>query len=210
MKTALTLLLLGVSSLAHSQKSVFGFDIGVNITNQRSEASRSGLPQLVYYGQPVTKFAFGIFYQFNFSKTFSIRPAIKYNGLGCTRTNQNFFIGLPVIASVELEYLTVPISFIYNANPDFRVNAGGYVSRLISGSTSYATVNDLFYDFDWGAVIGLERDLFGDFFISVNYFMGLANVYSQYNYSFSEVIVSNRNLQISVGYRLPNFRSNND
>jgi Outer membrane protein beta-barrel domain len=203
----LVFILMIVRVSAYSQKSFFGVEAGINLSNQRISVSSSGKINQITFAQTAPRLTFGLFYQRGVSNVLSIRIGAKYNGFGYKRDDQTYYRPTPGFSSSDLDYITFPLHFVYHANPRLRANVGGYYSILIGGTkVSNFLIND-----DYGVNFGLEHDLFGNFSIAATYYFGLKNI-SKIDASVAgyDVLITNRALQIVLIYKLPFGRSAND
>jgi Outer membrane protein beta-barrel domain len=203
----LILILLIASLDAYCQKSFFGVDAGINLSNQRTSASSNGQINQIAFAQTVPRLTFGVFYQRSISKVLSIRVGAKYNGLGFRRDDQTFYRPIPGFSSTDIDYITLPINFVYHANPNFRIMAGGYFSNMIGGKNFYYKIPDLFTNEDYGINFGIEHNLFKGLSIATTYYFGLKNVLKIDSANGYDLFITNRNLQIALIYKLPFGRS---
>jgi hypothetical protein len=204
----LVFILMIVDVSAYSQKSFFGVEAGINLSNQRISASSNGIVNQVIFAQTAPRLAFGLFYQRGILNALSVRIGAKYNGFGYKRDDPTYYYGpAPRFSSSDLDYITFSIHLVYCANPHFRANVGGYYS-ILSGGTK---VSNFLINDDYGFNFGLEHDLFGDFSIAATYYFGLKNI-SKIDVSVAgyDVLITNRALQIILIYKLPFGRSAND
>jgi hypothetical protein len=194
--------LIGISLNSFAQKSFFGVDAGVNIANQRVVFSPSG----PYYSssinsqfyQNTVKPTFGVFYQSNFSESVGVRLAIQYMGLGYKDRLSNQH-------SVNINYLTFPLSLHYTLNKKFSIHSGGYLSftlhntKVTNQSNAIVSVTSVYHDNDTGIFLGGEHCLGKDFFLAVNYFIGTKNIWLNDNNG--AVKYNNRALQFTLIYK---------
>ncbi|NOS54687.1 MAG: hypothetical protein HOP37_00350, partial [Cyclobacteriaceae bacterium] len=113
-----------VSSRAYSQKSFFGIDAGINLSNQRTSARSNGKVNQVAFELTAARLTVGIFYQQSISKMLSVRLGANYNGLGFRDEDIKSYGPIYGFSSTDIDYVTFPVNLIYQANPHFRVTIG--------------------------------------------------------------------------------------
>ncbi len=175
MKKLLFLVLAGCTSSVFAQKSFFGVDAGINVANQRtvSQLISNGTTVLYAADFQFNKVAptFGLFYHFGLSETAGIRVGARYMGLGFKNKTDSG-------TSVNINYLTLPLTFHYNVNKHLSFNTGAYVSFTLGGTKiNNEDITDTYHKNDFGINIGGEHDLYKNFSISINYIIGLKNIW---------------------------------
>ncbi len=80
--------------------------------------------------------------------------------------------------SVNINYLTLPLTFHYNVNKHLSFNTGTYVSFTLGGTKiNNQDITKTYHKNDFGINIGGEHDLYKNFSISMNYIIGLKNIW---------------------------------
>ncbi|HEV8513112.1 MAG TPA: outer membrane beta-barrel protein, partial [Cyclobacteriaceae bacterium] len=178
MKKLLLFLLTAYSSCAFAQKSFFGVNAGINVATQRErfEASPPATSHNSYLVYPnVIKPAFGLFYQKGFSgaqDVLAIRVEAKYMGMGYQQIGPS-----PFDKSIEIDYLTFPVSLFYSANKHLSLSAGLYLSFILGGTEiNNQAITKTYHKNDNGFSFGLEHDVFKNFAMGVNYIIGIKNI----------------------------------
>ncbi len=154
------------------QKSFFGVDAGVNVATQRIVTTYSPITlNSIYFFQNKIRPSFGIFYEYNFSDAIAMRANAQYMGMGYTSKGTS-------PDKLDINYLTFPISFHYFANKHLSLNAGSYVSFTIGGTKlNNEDITKTYHKNDFGLIIGAEHDLYKNFALGVNYFIGFKNIW---------------------------------
>ena len=204
MKKIVLLSLVCSAQCVLAQKSFFGADAGINVANQRivTHLTSNGAPVLDGAGFQSNKIqpTFGVFYHLLLSEASSVRVNAQYMGLGY---NSNGNSG----SYVDINYLTFPITFHYHANKHFSLNTGPYISFTLGGSKiNNQDITKTYHKNDFGFSFGGEHDLWKNFALGVNYFIGLKNIWLS-----DEIIIqpglnasykyTNRALQITLIYK---------
>lgn len=155
-----------ISSHLMAQKSFFGVDAGINVANQRLVTDQ----QIIQgahssFFNDIVKPSFGVYYHLNFSNQLGARINAQYMGLGCYSNN-----GSGQSPQINVNYFSLPVSLIYFANKNLSFNVGSYVSFRLNGSTSGYHKND------FGLLLGAEHNIYKNFGLAVNYYVGLKNI----------------------------------
>lgn len=104
-----------MSSLAFAQQ--FGVKGGMNVS---TISGNDDLGQTSKVG-----FNAGVFMNAPLAANFSIQPEVLYNNLGAKAGNN-------IDAKINLDYISVPVMFQYNATPQFYFEAGPEFSFLVN------------------------------------------------------------------------------
>src|SRR5689334_2952980 len=118
MQKIILLSLVCISSHLSAQKSFFGVDAGINLANQRTHIPTGFAGSGTHYYQNSLKPSFGIFYQYGFNEKMGLRLNAQYMGLGYK--DQDF--------TLDINYLTLPLTFHYSVNKYLSFNTGPYLS----------------------------------------------------------------------------------
>ena len=206
MKKSLLLSLTCLASCAFAQKSFFGVDAGVNIANQRTVVKliSNGTTIINGVGFQFNKAAptVGIFYHIGLSEIAGIRAGARYMGLGYKNKTDSG-------SSVNINYLTFPLTFHYHVNKHLSFNSGAYISFTLGGTKiNNEDITNTYHKNDFGASIGGEHDLYKNISIAVNYFIGLKNIWLKDNVTYpppfgftSNSKYTNRALQFTLIYK---------
>ena len=164
-----------LASCAFAQKSFFGVDAGINVANQRivTSLTSNGNPSLDGMGFQANKVqpTFGVFYHHPLSHAISVRVNAQYMGMGYNSRAKSG-------SNVDINYLTFPITFHYHANKHLSLNAGPYLSFTLGGTkTNGMDITKTYHKNDFGFSFGGEHDLWKNFALGINYFIGLKNIW---------------------------------
>jgi hypothetical protein len=194
-----------LSACAFAQKSFFGVDAGVNFANQRivSKVISNGVVELdgVGFQRNKVKPTFGIFYHRQLSETIGIRLNVQYMGQGYNNSGNS---GM----NVDINYLTLPLTFHYATTKYLSFNAGPYVSFTLDGTKiNNQDITKTYHKNDFGFILGGEHHLYKNFSIGVSYIIGLKNIWlADTTTSLPGVTISskytNRALQFTLTYKL--------
>lgn len=206
MKIPLLFLLTVCSFCAIAQKSFFGIDAGINVANQRtvSKYTSNGTTLLNGVGFRFNKVepTFGFFYHFGLSEAFGIRVNAQYLGLG--------YKAKDVGTDVDINYLTFPLTFHYNVTQQLSLNSGAYVSFTLGGTKiNNEDITKTYHKNDYGISVGGEYAVYKNFSLSVNYIIGLKNIWLNDNATYPDPVLNinvnskytNRALQFAVIYK---------
>jgi hypothetical protein len=175
MKKSLLLSLTCLASCAFAQRSFFGVDAGINVANQRivTHLTSNGAPVLDAAGFQSNKVqpTFGVFYHLHLSEVTSVQANAQYMGLGYNSRASSQ-------PDVDINYLTFPITFHYHANKHFSLNTGPYISFTLGGTKiNNQDITKTYHKNDFGFSFGGEHDLYMNFSLGINYFVGLKNIW---------------------------------
>lgn len=144
-----------------------GVRAGLNISSYSFKASGTTVSADSKVG-----FHFGIVNDFKLTDKITFRPGLLYSGMG------GKFTVLDESITSNLNYLNIPLSFVYNFTTDdkgFFAELGPYVGFLLSAKSGDEDIKDSYNSLDFGLNIGLGYDL-GSFIVGANYGLGLANI----------------------------------
>lgn len=191
MKKAFILLAIGVgifslASYSQEQQTIteptltpkFGIKGGLNLTNlyvdDVSDENMKANFHVGFYGKmPITK---GV----------SIQPELLYTSKGAKEKYNNFLSGNGEYR-FNLNYIELPLSFVFNIAPNFNLHAGGYAAYLVDVNIKNLNKNngeitqiadldeDDFHRFDAGVLAGLGIDI-QNFTIGARYNYGLCEI----------------------------------
>ncbi|QOW10028.1 PorT family protein [Kaistella flava (ex Peng et al. 2021)] len=112
---------IAVSSLSFAQQ--FGIKAGMNVSSLSSDASLSDQKSKIGFNA-------GLFMNAPLATNFSIQPEIMYSQMGDKGTAT--VLGTEYSSARNLDYVTVPVMFQYNATPSFYLEAGPEFGLLVS------------------------------------------------------------------------------
>ena len=177
-------------------KTTFGVSAGVNFA--KITASVDGVSGSGSSGS-LTSFSVGVFADAPLGQNFSIQPGLYYTGKGAGSDDGSD-------AKLKLNYLQVPVNFLYNApfgGGKFFVGAGPYIGiGLNAKATGEGESADLEFgtdvkrtDFGATGLLGVRFD--NGLLLKANYDLGLSNILPD-----NEVGVSSKNrvIGLSVGF----------
>ncbi|WP_294298634.1 porin family protein [uncultured Chryseobacterium sp.] len=179
------------TGMSSSSPVKFGVKAGINI----SSISKDG------YDDAKSKvgFAGGVFANIPVSEMFSVQPEVMYSQMGSkvSSSSSGTVLGNNVTstssATLNLDYVTIPVMLQFRATPAFYIEAGpefGFLTSaktkdarttVVNGSTSTTTsesgdVKDYFSGFNMGVGLGLGYDITPNFGISARYVAGFTDI----------------------------------
>lgn len=188
-------------TFAFAQTSpTFGLKAGLNISSISDDGYEDSKSKAGFYG--------GIFMNAPVSEMFSIQPEVLYSQMGAktvdtyTSTIGNASSTVRNSASLNLDYITVPVMFQFHATPAFYLEAGpefGFLvgakakgdtetSTTIGGSTSTSSesyssreMKDNFSGFNMGAALGLGFNFTPNLGINARYVAGFTDINKKNN-----------------------------
>ncbi|CAM3026005.1 PorT family protein [Chryseobacterium flavum] len=139
----------------------FGLKAGLNVSGLSNDAwnSKAG-----FYG--------GVFANIPVAQDFSIQPEVLYSGMGA-KAESNSDVKL------NMDYISVPVMFQYNALPNLYLEAGPQFSFLLSSklkdNSNSLDVKDGMKTFDFGLGIGAGYYFTPNIGVNVRYVAGLSD-----------------------------------
>ncbi len=192
----------GIVTYVSAQTS-FGIQAGVTSANMKIKEDGENQDLNSKFG-----FTAGLFANVGLSDNFSFRPALNYTQKG--GKDEFDFMGTQVKSTIILNYLEIPLNFVYTSNPGsgFFIGAGpslsfglsGRAKTEVDGQEDKVDVNfgdkvDELKGFEFGGNLLAGYLMTGGISIAVNYNMGFSNISNAPN---SEV--KNRYLGVRIGY----------
>lgn len=188
-------LVAGTFALAQTSPS-FGLKAGLNISSISDDGYEDSKSKAGFYG--------GLFMNAPLSEQFSIQPEVLYSQMGSkvTQTSSGTILGTDystrTSASLNLDYITVPVMFQFHATPEFYLEAGPEFGFLVSakakdysrttvsgGETSTINesgdIKDDFSTFNMGAGLGLGFNFTPNFGINARYVAGFTDINKKNN-----------------------------
>lgn len=186
-------LVAGTFAFAQTSPS-FGLKAGLNVSSISDDGYEDSKAKAGFYG--------GVFMNAPLSEQFSIQPEVLYNQYGAKVTSsRSSTIGSTTTTvkgsnSVNLDYITVPVMFQFNATPNFYLEAGPEFGFLVGakskgdttttittgGSTSTSSssgstdIKDNISSFNMGAGLGLGFNFTPNFGINARYVAGFTDI----------------------------------
>ena len=171
---------IAVSSLSFAQQ--FGIKGGMNVSSLSEDASLSDQKSKIGFNA-------GVFMNAPLAENFSIQPEVLYNNLGSKTTiDMGSTIG-KVESTLNLDYISVPVMFQYNATPQFYLEAGPEFSYLVnaksktdvnsvigSGTTTRELSTDDFNKFNLGLGLGAGFNITDKIGLNARYVAGFSDV----------------------------------
>jgi hypothetical protein len=198
MKRFLVFIFICVVQCAIAQKSFFGVDAGADVANQLTHVPDGfGTTSGNKFYQNSLKPTFGVFYQYGFNGKMGLRLNAQYFGLGYK--DKDF--------TVDINYLTLPLTFHYSLNERFSFNMGPYLSFTLGGTKLYnEPITKIYHKNDHGLIIGGEYDFYKNLSVGLGYIFGLKNILlddsiRDINGNVGTVKVTNRALQFTLIYK---------
>lgn len=184
-------------TFAFAQTSpTFGLKAGVNISSISDDGYEDSKSKAGFYG--------GVFMNAPLSEQFSIQPEVLYSQMGAktVATSTGTIAGTTTTmrnsASLNLDYITVPVMFQFHATPNFYLEAGpefgflvgakgkgdmttttttaGGASSTSSESYSSRDLKDYYSGFNMGAGLGLGFNFTENFGINARYVAGFTDI----------------------------------
>lgn len=167
----------------------FGLKAGLNISSISDDGYEDSKSKAGFYG--------GVFMNAPLSEQFSIQPEVLYSQMGAKTvdTYSTSFNTIRNSASLNLDYITVPVMFQFKATPNFYLEAGPEFGFLVSAkakgdrtttlanggassTVSYSSENrkDDFSSFNMGAGLGLGFNFTENFGINARYVAGFTDI----------------------------------
>ncbi|MCD9854852.1 outer membrane beta-barrel protein [Epilithonimonas sp. JDS] len=186
-------------TFAFAQTSpTFGLKAGLNVSSISDDGYEDSKAKAGFYG--------GIFMNAPISEMFSIQPEVLYSQMGAKITERGSGTvagsdySYRLSSSTNLDYITVPVMFQFNATPNFYLEAGPEFGFLISAkarNSSYTNVEgnfdadsydsdsrdikDNFSGFNMGAALGLGFNFTQNFGINARYVAGFTDISKKNN-----------------------------
>lgn len=162
----------------------FGVKAGLNIatiSNLDDSKAKAGI-----YG--------GFFANIPVASSFSVQPEVLYNGAGAKEDG-------PADVRLNLDYISVPVMFQYNALPNLYLEAGPQFSFLVNSKIKSdmgsGDAKDMIKGFDFGLGLGAGYYIEQGFGVTVRYVAGVSDILEN-NVGDS---VRNNVFQVGVAYK---------
>lgn len=192
---------IAMSSLAFAQQ--FGIKGGMNLsTISNTEDAFAAPGDANVNSKSKVGFNVGVFANLPIAESFSIQPELLYNALGTKLTGEDE-LGNEDALTWNLDYLSLPVMFQYNATPAFYLEAGPQFSYLLSSKLKYndnATDNDTdgMNKFDVGVGIGAGYWITPNFGVNARYIAGFTDIVED---NPTDNMLKNNNLQVGLAYK---------
>ena len=194
---------IAVSSLTFAQQ--FGIKGGLNVSSISDEGFEDANSKAGFYA--------GVFMNAPIAENFSIQPEVIYNNLGAKNTYDAGSLG-NAETKLNLDYISVPVMFQYNATPAFYLEAGPEFGFLVNASseTTYDTPvgggsstteldTDDFNGFNFGLGIGAGFNFTQNFGLNARYVAGFSDVTAEGSDPSTDANNKNNVFQVGLTYK---------
>ena len=183
---------IALSSLTFAQQ--FGIKGGMNVSSINDGGN---------FNDSKSKIGFnaGVFMNAPIAQDFSIQPEVLYNRLGAkvgniSDKNINF----------NLDYISVPVMFQYNATPEFYLEAGPQMSFLTSAKMKYEEnesrdVKEYMNNFDFGMGLGAGYYFTPNVGLTARYVAGFSDVTKDNSDVSANAKNRNNAFQVGLAYK---------
>lgn len=189
---------LAAGSLAFAQQ--FGIKGGLNVSSLSKDGFADAKSKAGFYA--------GAFVNVPISESFSIQPEVVYNNIGAKVTL------LGTENNLNLNYISIPVMFQYNATPQFYVEAGPEFSFLLnskikSSSALLETIanslnsNDFYNTFNFGLGVGAGFNITNNIGVNARYVAGFTDA-TKGNSTISNLVLGNNKnnvFQVGLNYK---------
>lgn len=107
------------------------------------------------------------------AENFSIQPEVLYNGKGAKAEEGD--------GTYNVDYISVPVMFQYNATPEFYIEAGPEFSFLMSAKAKSGDdsldLKDYMNSFDFGVGLGIGYNFTSNFGANARYVAGFTDTF---------------------------------
>ena len=172
-KTLLLVILLCTSYFGFSQGTKYGVRAGYNISNLDFD----GVP--IMENKHRNGFMIGFFGEYGLSKSVALMPEIQFSSEGAKAQE------------LRIDYIQVPVYFKFRLHEKFHIGFGPQAGVKIYED------GDLFRNFAYSGVGGIEIKLSHVLFLDARYTYGFTNVFDED----LNIEAKNTNIQIGVGYK---------
>ncbi len=195
---------IAMSSLTFAQS--VGIKGGMNLSSVSESDNILGNENGDVSSKSKVGFYGGLFANFPVAANFSIQPEVLYNNVG-TKITGNDEVGNEGSLRLNLDYISVPVMFQYNATPAFYLEAGPQFGLLVNSNLK-AEVNgdtetqdldtDNFNTFDVGVGLGAGYWITPKFGINARYVAGVTDIAKDNNTDYN---FRNNNFQVGLSYK---------
>ena len=173
-------------STSNAQLLRFGIKAGPNFSDVDGDVDSDGR----------TGFHIGAIAEIKAGTNFAIQPELLYSAQGA-KLRSGLFLGEE--SEVNYDYLTIPVVLKYYIITDLlSIEAGPQFAFLINDSKVQA-LNDP-TSFDFAVLGGAGVDITKSIFVQARYVIGLTSA-AEFNTGFTTEDITNRVIQLSVGYK---------
>ena len=188
---ALTVVL-GLPFTMNAQGNSSGIKFGVNLLSQKWEVGSLGDNTIIG-----TSFHVGFYGKYGIGGTAYIQPEILYKSLKATEDDND----------ITLNYLSVPLMFVYEFQPHVNIQAGPQIGILVTSDPDELKDEDAIKGMDFSFNVGVGAD-FKRASVTARYCIGLTNIAGEelqdeiQNLLGEDLSIKNNYFQISLGIRL--------
>ncbi len=188
---------IAVSSLTFAQQ--FGAKAGMNVSSISADGFDDAKSKVGYYA--------GLFMNAPIAEGFSIQPEVLYNNLGAK--TETTVLGTKYSSTLNLDYITVPVMFQYNATPQFYLEAGPEFGFMVNANQKYtagsnnttSTLNtDDFNKFNFGVGLGLGFNVTENIGLNARYVAGMNDITNNDKWG-SDANNKNNTFQVGLGVK---------
>lgn len=201
-KIILTALAIFTFGFANAQDAKFGLKGGLNLATITGDTEGLNFKSKAGFNG-------GAFVAFKLTDKIGIQPEVLYSMQGSKIDNFSFDFGGTIYqadATINLEYINVPVMVKYYAAEKFNVEFGPQIGFLIAaktvaevnGNEGEEDVKDSFESIDFGLNIGAGYDFTKNISAGVRYNIGLSNIAKTEPGDDSKI--SNNVFSIGLGY----------
>ncbi len=181
---------IAMGSLAFAQQ--FGIKGGANFSTISGDADFDN-------ANTKTGFYAGLFMNAPLAESFSIQPEILYNNLGAKQE----VAGTDV--KMNLDYISVPVMFQYNATPAFYLEAGpqfGFLTsaKLKANDNESSDFKDNLNGFDFGVGLGAGYYFTPNIGLTARYVAGFTDILDEEAFG-SDASAKNNTFQLGLAYK---------
>ena len=198
----LTILTILICSVSYGQKLKYGLKGGMNASNTKFTVLDNGESSERDYDNRISYFISGFVEYFPKSKSnkpISIQAELQFSkqGYSYNRSSETGFI-------FQLDQLNLPLTLKKPITNDFSIVGGVYLGYVTSSNEKYQGRNylqDEYFNFDNGLLIGVEYSFDLGLFVDFRYVYGLKNM-SDFKSQESNIEheYKNRVFQLGLGY----------
>ena len=184
-----------VGSLSFAQ--TFGVKAGMNVSSLSNGAGLDDTKSKIGFNA-------GVFMNAPLAESFSIQPEVLYNNLGSKMSDNNNS------ATLNLDYISVPVMFQYNATPAFYLEAGPEFGFLVNtkfksdNALVQAAGNEFFKKdnlngFNFGVGLGAGYYFTPNVGLTARYVAGFTDI--QKDRPSGSDAVKNNNFQVGLAFK---------
>lgn len=201
----MALFTIGLGSIVYAQKSTSGIKGGLNFSSLSTDGNNDKNLKMGFHA--------GVFSKIPLSESFAIQPELLYSGKGI-KLNYDESTVANGETKFNLNYIDLPVKFVFNLSEDFEFQIGPYFSYLVNANVDTDADffggdvvsqdeldRDHFHSVDYGLSAGLGFDL-DPMIFGFNYNLGLRQVAKDNDMSYDMLgDAKNTVIQVYVGLK---------